>query len=440
MVTTIKQSVSFPEVATIRKGGAKVDKTRSDGSKYQSVGADLQDKFRVVFEPGTDDLAKAFLAEYGSYEVSAIRAMLPFPKVLESWRSYNEAYANGRMVAQADNDHYLMIRNPRTGEYLVKDGEPFTPFVPGKPFEYKGKDDKPMSLPVKPHSSLKLFLPYTIKMNSVRLVHFTLKTSSFYDSQNILNNLAAIQSVADTLNNGNAAGIPIILYRRLTDILWNHTDGTASREKKWLVYVEVSPEWTADAMRRFASLASGGSSTYMLPAPQTQPAVINAGRNDPNPADDTDEEEDHSDAVDIVSVETPAPIREETVSAPVTPLVRPYAPEVVREKLAATVEKMGAKTVKRDDRVLVMQMAYTCMVGAGLTNDEMQERSRAVLRWLSGYTDPLEMPGAWISALLNGWLKPDKDSGGAISPCSFAVTEAKAIYAQVVADGLDIPF
>ena len=277
----VRQQMAFPEVATLRKGTPKV----KGGSRNDFIqGSDLGNKFRVSFYPGTNDAKAAFAAAFpGTYvkydntyrkpgvyaepdgfEVDRIRAMVPFRSVFDAWEWANEAHSAGRMVAKADDTHYLMLRDPNNGEYLVKSGEPFTEYQPGMKVTYE-RNGKQFSLPIRTVGRLKLFIPQI-----ERMVFFTLKTTSFYDRLNIDQNLSAIEFLANTLNGGNAAGIPFFIYRREQEICWNKPDGSAQRIKKWLVNIEADPEWVKAATARMASFALTGTVTVRALAPVTE--------------------------------------------------------------------------------------------------------------------------------------------------------------------------
>jgi len=242
MQTTVKRQASFPEVGKIRKGAAK--------SKQGYVGKDLNERMRVVFDPGNDDLEAKFISIYGTLEPPKIHAMLPYNLDL-CWSSFNEAYSTGRQVALADDHHFLMKRHPITGEYEVRGGEPYIEYHPGMCIEYQ-RGKKKISLPIKPHNRLKLFLP-----ELQEFVFLTLVSTSFYDREAIAGNLAAIQLLANNLNGGNVAGIPIYIYRVERSIVWNKTDGSAARVNKWIFAIKPDAAWTKNAIARLSKVALG---------------------------------------------------------------------------------------------------------------------------------------------------------------------------------------
>jgi hypothetical protein len=271
-----KQAIAFPEVAIIRKGTPK-RKYSKNGRESWIQGMDLGSRFRIAFAPGTDDVKNAFAALYptaaktygpdyaeqSGFEMSRIRCMITTRNVSDAWEWANEAYNAGRLIARADDNHFIVYRNPVTGEHEIKNGEPFKEFSHGMSVDYE-RDGRKFFLPIRTYGRLSLFIP-----DLGRMVRFTLKTTSFYDRLNISANLAAIQFLADTLNGGNAAGIPFFVYRREQEITWNKPDGGAQRIKKWLVNIEADPEWVAATMQRMRRFALGGETIgpALLPPP-----------------------------------------------------------------------------------------------------------------------------------------------------------------------------
>lgn len=279
-MTTEKILIAFPEVGIIRKGGQK-QKRMVDGREVETVGKDLSDRFRVTFYPGTEDVAARFFEVYDTFTPHHIRAMLPFRSVWDAWNRANEAYNFGRLIAKADDDRFITLRDPLTGEYQVRNGEPLRAYTPGECIEYERKG-KQYKLKLRPTGRLRLFLP-----EIGRLVTFTLKTTSFYDCINIEQHLGALQAIADALNGGNAAGIPIHVYRAEREVTWNRPDGGAQRVKKWLVHIESDPEWVKAAIRRLADFALTGEMRAEGLLPEQLGEV--AGSVDPEQDDDLDE-------------------------------------------------------------------------------------------------------------------------------------------------------
>jgi len=285
-MTTEKLTIAFPEVGVIRKGGQK-QKRVVDGREIETVGKDLSDRFRVTFYPGTEDMAARFFSVYDTFTPHHIRAMIPFRSVWDAWSRANEAYNFGRLIARADDDRFITLRDPLTGEYIVRNGEPHRPYTPGESIDYERKG-KQYRLKLRPTGRLRLFLP-----EIGRLVTFTLKTTSFYDCLNIEQHLGALQAIADALNGGNAAGIPIYVYRAEREVTWNRPDGSAQRVPKWLVHIEPDSDWVKAAGRRLADFALTGE--MRVPLLPEQPGEI-AGSLNPEQDEEIDAESEPSDA------------------------------------------------------------------------------------------------------------------------------------------------
>lgn len=292
-MTTEKLTIAFPEVGIIRKGGQK-QKRMVDGREVETVGKDLSDRFRLTFYPGAEEIAATFFSLYDTFTPHRIHAMVPFRSVWDAWSRANEAYNSGRLIAKADDNHFIMLRDPLTGEFIIRNGDPHRPYTPGECIEYERKG-KGYKLKLRPTGRLRLFLP-----EIGRLVTFTLKTTSFYDCLNVEQHLGALQAIADALNGGNAAGIPIYVYRAEREVVWNRPDGGAQRVSKWLVHVEPDPDWVKAAIRRLANFAFTGEMRSPL-LPEQAGEIMDELRShsvDPDGDEDIDESTEYSEPTD----------------------------------------------------------------------------------------------------------------------------------------------
>lgn len=455
-MTTPKQQIAFPEVAVLRKGTPKVK-----GQNGFIQGKDLGSKFRLSFYAGTTDSRNAWqqahpesyvkydmayrlpgtYAEPDGFEVERLRAMVPFRSVFDAWEWANEAHSAGRMVAKADDDRYLMLRDPLTGAYLVQNGEPFREFHHGDEITYE-KNGKPMKLPIRTVGRLRLFVP-----EIERMVFITLKTTSFYDRLNIDANLSAIQFLANTLNGGNAAGIPFYIYRREQEICWNKPDGSAQRIKKWLVNIEADPEWVKAATSRMANFALTGTVSHGLLAPVANlPLLV-------SPVDPWDEPDEPGDepapapegGLIIEGVTSSAPPPENwdpswsaaqaaqaapAVATPPPPapepaLVRPYPPELFKEKFEAAtaviLEKNHLEGVGAREQQIIASALDSIFGGEKTVRYE-------VCKWLTGHASTKEMSKAQLKALLVVMGVSDYNQ----PPKSEFMTEIKAAHAHAL--------
>jgi hypothetical protein len=462
-MTTPKQQIAFPEVAVLRKGTPKV-KGGQAGNFIQ--GKDLGNKFRISFFPGTKDSRdmwqKAHPESYVKYdmtyrlpgvysepdgfEIERIRAMVPFRSVFDAWEWSNEAHSAGRMVAKADDDHYLMLRDPLTGKYIVQNGEPYTEFHHGDSVTYE-KNGKPMNLPIKTVGRLRLFIP-----ELERMVFITLKTTSYYDRLNIDSQLSAIQFLANTLNNGNAAGIPFYVYRREQEICWNKPDGSAQRIKKWLVNIEADSEWVKAATNRMANFALTGEvmTRALLPAGETIVGGISPDEID----DDAPEAELDNNVIDGVSsdvAETPAPATSVDTDFPPLPAdwqaakaakeeekkpadnkpmngaPRPYSAENLKAAIDKQVARYKGYTASPKQASLAVMLLDIAMM------DEGKNARHTLTKYLFGKPSMKDLDGAEVNALIK-WLDPQKQDGGDFTPGKHVTQEAKAAYRQALID------
>lgn len=381
-------SMALAEIAIIRKGDAKVKKTRADGSEYESVGPDLKDRFRVAFFPGTEEYQKLFEKKYGTLKPTRIRAMMMSRSVYDSWSWANEGYTAGRMIAKADDTHFFTYRNPLTGVYEVKNGEPYREFTPGMVITYS-RDGKPYSIAIRTVGRLRLFLP-----EMQHMVQFTMKTTSYYDRLNIDRQLNTIQMLADTLNNGNAAGIPIDVFRMEQDITWNKPDGSASRVKKWLVNIEPDPEWVKAATTRLHKFALTGETVAGMLMPQSEIS----GPVEPEDVDENPEDAEKT-AIDVQAkdapIEAPTPLEIETMTYEI-------AAAVIVERIKTNLDKTTEKEEIRMDRLTKAQLEHVVL------NNKDPRKSKAAAVCLE-HDYNMTQPAGSVIASQNAAGEPKKE-------------------------------
>lgn len=300
-----RQQVQYPTVAYIRKGKPKVKLPNKDGNgTYEALAphSDLKDKFRIHFLPGTS-IAKEIwnsrhekeLVKYpenstapNGYEVQQLRVIVPAQSVWNAWRHGNTANNTGREIARADDERYWTLRDPLTGAYIVREGEPYKKYSIGDAIHYE-RNGKQYELKLKTNGQLRLVCADMVEQG--QLVEFVLKTTSFYDCQNIKAQLQGIQNIADTVNNGNAAGIPLVIYRMQQEVTWNKPDGSASRVPQWLVNIQADPLWVKHIFSRMGQLALTSGATAYLPPSKSIEGVVEPI--DDDASDIVDEDEVH---------------------------------------------------------------------------------------------------------------------------------------------------
>jgi hypothetical protein len=239
------RGLSFPEIGQIRKGSPKTEKRPGEDLTY----------FRVIFDEREVKAKEAFDEIYKTGKPTSIRIILPFNEIERMWESWLEAYTAGRMVARSDGERYIYLVDTKTGNVIVQNGEPFTPYDPAKPAGYDYKN-KPVFC--KPSGRLKVIIP-----ELARAAYMTVLTTSIHDIANISAQLEAFSR----LNNGRIAGIPFILRRRPKKISRPDSEDKTKRVRveKWLLSIEADPEWVKAKLIEMKNLALPGNGINLLP-------------------------------------------------------------------------------------------------------------------------------------------------------------------------------
>jgi hypothetical protein len=466
-----RMDFNFPIVAQVRKGEPKRPGKNKKGEDIMVVGPDLKDRMRIAFFPGTDVYRNLFIASHPELKdkdpktlaniyVRRIRAMIPFAKVWDGLEVWNEVHQAGRMVVRANDKQVLFRKDPSTGKYLVRDGDPFEAFVPGQPITYE-RGGRVFSLATRTTTRLKLFLP-----DLGRMVMFELKSTGYYDSLYLKQQLGAIQMMANMLNNGVAGGIPFFVYRAEQMITWNKPDGTAQRVPHFCYQIEIDPEWVAAATKRMSNFALTGQQIAGLLAP----TVELAGNEDPSlghvdPEEGDEEHEANEAPVDAID----SPFRDEIQShppidppvverkeepAPENPLraaqqivaaaphngnalSRPMSPEVVRAALVVKADGFRSRPVTPKQTGLAAMLLEQVFSA----QPEPKKIRYSVTNYLFGRESLSDIQPGELHALLE-WLKPTKLESGEYIVDAMAAKEASNLFAAAnkAAGQMEIPF
>ena len=326
--------LALPQLGSIRKGAGKVTRTNAQGAAYQSVGPDLKDRFRLDFFSGFEDSVRKAVEVFGSLTPTRIIATLPFNSMQDCWQDYYEAYTKGRMIARADDEHFIRLVDLATGKVVVNNGEPYTPHTPGQVLGIVGKT------PVKTRRTgrLTLVLPALERMATM-----TLHTTSIYDCVNIGGQLAAIQIIANAARLP-LAGIPLLITRRLAEVTWVKETGESCRVTTGLIQIEADPSWVKYMLKDMARRALPQGDAKPLELNSGEPAVripqadaaqagedLTTGGVDPEdiggPDDDNTVDGESTDVTDT----TPAPAAQAPAAAPSAAMSLQSACEVVTE-------------------------------------------------------------------------------------------------------------
>ncbi len=229
------RGLAFPEIGQIRKGAKKGE---------NRPGADLT-YFRVEFDELEKVAAANFKAAYKD-QPTAIRILLPFNEIERMWDPWLEAYTAGRLVARSDGE-FITYQLDDKGDLIVHNGvDNSGNRVPHPANGIAGHDYKGNPVKFKPTGRLKVIVP-----ELKRAAYLTVMTTSTHDIANISSQLAAFKE----LNNGQLAGIPFILRRRPKSISTPSDNGQRVRRVKWLMSIEVDPDWAAAKFGQLNALA-----------------------------------------------------------------------------------------------------------------------------------------------------------------------------------------
>lgn len=240
------RKMAFPEIGQIRKGAAKTENAPGKDLTY----------FRVTFDEREAEAFKKFSSVYGE-QPQEINILLPFDEIDRCWEAWLEAYTAGRMVARSDGEKFIYLVDTKTGEVVVKDGQPYKAYKQGQAvgsYTSKGKTEE---IFCKPAGRLKIVIP-----ELQRLAYLVVLTTSIHDIGNISAQLEALKQV----NGGKLAGIPMVLRRRPKKISTPKSDGSRARYTKWMLSIEADPEWVKAKLLEVKNLALPANGLDLLPA------------------------------------------------------------------------------------------------------------------------------------------------------------------------------
>jgi hypothetical protein len=271
---TQRMKSAFPIVARVRKGEKKGPK---------NIGKDLNDRFRFDFYPGTEVVQAAFYKRYETFQPHEFRALIPdLTPFNGAWTWFNQAFLT-RQVACANDQRYLWLIDPETGKYIVRDGEPFRPFIPKDEIPFKTASGKDILLKMKSV----MFLHLLLHEVQGHFVTFELYSTSFYDRLRVEAQLRAIQGIANIITGGNVGAIPLLVRRSPQEVTW--TQGrSGTRTEKWLIDIGPDPVWAERVgFPKLREILGDDVAATMLNASDRSPV-----QGDLNPDDEVEELEE----------------------------------------------------------------------------------------------------------------------------------------------------
>jgi hypothetical protein len=220
---------AFPEIAKIHKGAKK----RKNAQGKEIFGEELT-YFRVEWSEGEAKAEAEFRRLYGDTP-NAIRVLFPFNEITRFWDPWKVAFVAGGKLAQSDGKfvNYLQTVNGDilVRDYFDKDGNK----VPHPADNIAGVDFEGKPVPYKDSGLLRVLL-YDLP----RAAYMTVITGSKHDIANISSQLRAFKE----LNHQQIAGVPFILRRVPKMVSTPNGKGKPRvRRKKYLISIEVDPDW-----------------------------------------------------------------------------------------------------------------------------------------------------------------------------------------------------
>jgi hypothetical protein len=175
-------------------------------------------------------------------------------------------------------------------------------------------------------------------------------------------------------------------------------------------------------MTRLNRFALGdGAPALALPAPAEIRTPVNP---DADGEDEAPPEPAEADSAEEVIEGTEASEEEPAEDLTDIPHARPYAPEMVKEKIAAIVKRYEGYTATDKQKQLLAIVLNEIFVG-----DE--SKRKALTYYLVGVESTSKMTGAQINALLF-WLKLEKADTGEYFAEKLSRLEANACYTQAM--------
>lgn len=194
------QEIRFPKLGSLRKGAPKPER---------GPGRDLN-YFR--FDPIDEQTGREFTEIYGD-EPRSINVFLPYATTDENFQCWQEEYSASELKHRCDGE-VVYERDPRTGQLT--------------------KTDTPCPGGCQEVGRLTVIIP-----ELKRFAYVTVLTGSAHDLAELLSNLQAIEMLQRDLR-----GIPMVL-RRVKRMISTPDDrtGKRARREKWLLNIEVAPQW-----------------------------------------------------------------------------------------------------------------------------------------------------------------------------------------------------
>ena len=202
------------------------------------------DHFRVVFNPAEKEAEQIFKNAYGE-RPTQIHVMFPTSKVDQVWDAWLMAFQGKTLVAKADGERYWYKVDTQTGERIVTNGQPFTPYTPGT-VEYSYRNKKGEQVDVRCNPRARLYVIVQELFNEGHMGCLEFHTGSWHDVTNIDNQIAMINALAK----GEFAYTPMVLTMYPETIQRTLPDGRKANTQKHLVRLDIDPAYARAALAK----------------------------------------------------------------------------------------------------------------------------------------------------------------------------------------------
>lgn len=233
-------NAAFPMIGKIRKGSPK----QKNSAGKEVYGKDL-DYFR--FDSKDQKAIAAFENEYGD-KPREIYVRFPHPTTEQNFLTCKEEWSAGGLVHRCDGEVCSALR---VGNLVQRH------FMKNPPCPYfAGKERTAKEPGCKEVGRLQVIIP-ALK----RFAYVTVETHSKHDIINLHQQLKAVEMAFGKLNS-----LPFMLCRRPVEVS-TPTDTGRARREKWLLSIEISPEWAERQLAASHQAAMEQSKVYLAIAP-----------------------------------------------------------------------------------------------------------------------------------------------------------------------------
>lgn len=202
------------------------------------------DHFRVVFNPAEQEAQQIFRDTYGE-QPKQIRVMFPTSNVDQVWDAWLMAFQGKTLVAKADGERYWYKVDTQTGERIVTNGQPFTPYTPGT-VEYSYVNKKREQVEVRCSPRARLYVIVQELFNQGHMGCLVFHTGSWNDVANMDNQIAMMMA----LSRGEIAYTPMVLTMYPETIQRTMPDGRKADKLAHLVKIDIDPAYARSALAK----------------------------------------------------------------------------------------------------------------------------------------------------------------------------------------------